>query len=162
MLHSTGSCAAAAHERGTGQRGAAPLETPPEGAALWTPAKGLRPSRHPFGCIAMGMFSCGGHGARQARRDAKPVACRCGGRKSSAPTGAGRGLCDRPLHSFAHPDGCYGRKSVTKICQMHLPYPSSGRDAKVSKGRPQIPLVSPTGAKSRAAGSASRRTRHAP
>ena len=48
--------------------------TRPEGAALWTPAKGLRPSRLPCGCASTYGIPCRGHGARRARRDAEPTA----------------------------------------------------------------------------------------
>ena len=58
----------------------------------------------------------------------------------------GRLATGEALH-YALPAGCYGRKSITKSHQLHLPYPASGRDAKVSKGRSQSPLVVPAGAK---------------
>ena len=92
----------------------------PPGALPLDPAKGLRPSRHPGGCPVMGRFSCRGHGARRARRDAGSAACRCGGEEGSAPTGAGRGLCGRPLHSFAASlpvvtGGCLSRYQVNYI-----------------------------------------------
>ena len=43
----------------------------PPGALPLDPAKGLRPSRHPGGYTAAGVFLCGGHGAQRARRDAE-------------------------------------------------------------------------------------------
>ena len=122
----------------------------PPGALPLDPAKGLRPSRHPGGCTAMGRFPCGGHGARRARRDAGIEACRCCGGEGSASADAGRGLCDRPLHSFAAPYRLLrkgARRNITS-CINHTLHP---KGAKVSKGRPQSPLV--------AAAAASRRLR---
>ena len=115
---------------GRGQRGAAPLETLP-GALPLDPAKGLRPSRLPFGWVGTWIFPCRGHGARRARRDAGFAVCRCGGGEGAASVDAGRGLCDRPLHSFAPyrllwMEACH----ISRIIQLIHP-----EGAKVSKGR---------------------------
>ena len=144
----------------TGPRGAAPWGTPP-GALPLDPTKGLCPLethqralpsgllRRAFGPLdtqagglELGFSPCRGHGARRARRDAETVACRCCGGEGSASADAGRGLCDRPLHSFAAPLSVVFVGKMLHFCQLHLPQPSSEGAAKVSKGRPQSPLGS--------------------
>ena len=104
------------------QRGAAPLETPPEGAALWTPAKGLRPSRHPFGWVGTWFFLW--QGSRRATGAPRREACGLPLRRRGEFRACGRGqgalrssslrfrlppsadsplARHRPLHSFAAP-----------------------------------------------------------
>ena len=89
-------------------RGRCPLDSrsgfrpdnPPEGAALWTPAKGLRPSRHPGGYSGTGRFLGWGHGAHRARRDAEPAAKTVNFSRQEAPKES-RGRSESPLVAAA-------------------------------------------------------------
>ena len=135
------------------QRAFGPLDSLTKGpSALWTPiwvSRGgvlpLQGSRRTMGAPRRG--ACGWplrrqEGMPRLRARAKGFAVTI----TSLSTSAFGGLATGEALHYALPAGCYGRKSITKSHQLHLPYPASGRDAKVSKGRPQSPLVAPAGA----------------